>query len=183
VVGRRFVVGEIEGHPPGNVLLGGLLMHADDPVDAIDALADAMSIVGRVFPARPCWPPTSSSSVPVLSTRVLAALVPDIRDALRVASARVLYVANLSTQQAETSCYTVADHLGALIRHGVVPSAVLVDEDAAEGEAVTGVDLIRASIRFSVGPLTTSARWPVRWRGTQPLPCPRVMTRFTDQEP
>ena len=86
-----------------------------------------------------------------LYTSVLAALVPDIRDALRVASARVLYVANLSTQQAETSCYTVADHLGALLRHGVVPSAVLVDEDAPEDEAVTGVDVIRASIRSRSG--------------------------------
>ena len=196
-VGGRFEVGELEGHPPGNVLLAGLLMQADDPVDAIDALAHAMRVVGRVFPssvepvdlvadtttgvvpgqvavgatsgigelrwnpARPVSPAESIEAVLTadlivlgpgsLYTSVLAAVVPDVRDAIEATSARVLYVANLSTQQAETRGYSVADHLGALLRHGVVPSAVLIDEDAAEGEAVTGVELIRASIRSRSG--------------------------------
>ena len=191
-VGHRFEVGELEGHPPGNVLLAGLLEQADDPVDAIDALADAMSVVGRVLPsciepvdlvadtaggvvtgqvavgatsgivelrwspARPVSPVAAVEAVLAadlivlgpgsLYTSVLAAVVPDIRDAIAAASAKVLYVANLSTQKAETEGYRLSHHLGALLRHGLAPSAVLVDDGAAAEDAMSGVEIVRASV-------------------------------------
>jgi uncharacterized cofD-like protein len=193
-IGHRFEVGELEGHPPGNVLLAGLLEQADSPVEAIDSLADAMSIVGRVLPScvEPVdlvaetaagavvrgqvavgatsgivvlrWSPTHPVS-PVaaieavlaadlivlgpgsLYTSVLAAVAPDVRDAIAAASARVLYVANLAPQKAETEGYSVAHHVGALLRHGIIPSAVLVDDQAASEDTISGVEVVRASVK------------------------------------
>jgi uncharacterized cofD-like protein len=63
-----------------------------------------------------------------LFTSVLAAcVVPGITQALAGTRARKLYVANLAEQLPETEGYTLGDHVDALVRHGVVPDAVLVD--------------------------------------------------------
>jgi uncharacterized cofD-like protein len=172
-VGHRFDSGELEGHPPGNVLLAGLLQQAGDPVEAVDTLGRVMGVVGRVFPAcvEPVdlvadsaggevagqvavgatsgitglrWNPPdpvspqgaldaiAAADLVVLGpgslyTSVLAAVVPDIRDAISASAARVLYVANLSTQRSETSGYGLSDHIAAVAHHGVHIDAVLTE--------------------------------------------------------
>ena len=63
-----------------------------------------------------------------LFTSVLAAcVVPGITQALAGTGARKLYVANLHEQLPETEGYTLNNHVEALVRHGIVPDAVLVD--------------------------------------------------------
>ena len=63
-----------------------------------------------------------------LFTSVLAAcVVPGVTQALAATRAQRLYVANLHPQVPETEGFSLADHVEALERHGVVPDAVLVD--------------------------------------------------------
>ena len=69
-----------------------------------------------------------------LFTSVLAATaVPGIRDALRAASGRLVYVCNLHQQIPETEGFSVADHVEALRRHGIEPDVVLYDPDTIGG--------------------------------------------------
>jgi uncharacterized cofD-like protein len=64
-----------------------------------------------------------------LFTSVLAAcVIPGITQALAGTKARKVYVANLHQQIPETAEFTLADHVDALLGHGVVPDVVLVDE-------------------------------------------------------
>jgi uncharacterized cofD-like protein len=66
-----------------------------------------------------------------LFTSVLAALaVPGVAGAIRAASGRTLYVANLRPQQAETEGFDIADHVAALVAHGVLVDAVVADTTA-----------------------------------------------------
>lgn len=74
-----------------------------------------------------------------LFTSVLAATaVTGIRDALRDARDRLVYVCNLAPQVPETAGFSVRDHRDALRRHGIDPAVVLYDP-AAIGPA-EGVD-------------------------------------------
>jgi uncharacterized cofD-like protein len=64
-----------------------------------------------------------------LFTSVLAAcVVPGITQALAGSRAKKIYVANLHAQIPETEGFRLQDHVDALLRHGVVPDLVLVDE-------------------------------------------------------
>jgi uncharacterized cofD-like protein len=66
-----------------------------------------------------------------LFTSVLAALaVPGIAEAIRTSPARSVYVANLRPQPAETEGFDVADHVAALLAHGVAVDAVVADTRA-----------------------------------------------------
>lgn len=193
-IGHRFGTGLFEGHPPGNILLAGLLQRADDPVRAIDTLAAAMGVDGRVLPSsltpvdlvadtavgtvsgqvavsetsgirgvrwEPPGPRSPAEAKEALAeadlivlgpgslyTSVLAAVVPDVRDAIRRSAARVLYVANLATQDGETKGYDVSDHVAALIRHGVEPDGVLVDTDTTVGSVQATVEVIATPLRI-----------------------------------
>lgn len=91
------------------------LVPADAPVPrpAIDAIVAADQIVigpGSLF------------------TSVLAALSPEpIIAALRESGARRIYVCNLREQVPETTGFDAAEHVAALIRHGIVPDVVVCD--------------------------------------------------------
>ncbi|MEO9181222.1 MAG: gluconeogenesis factor YvcK family protein [Acidimicrobiales bacterium] len=64
-----------------------------------------------------------------LFTSVLAAcVVPGVTQALAGTTATKIYVANLRTQVPETEGYALEDHVSALLRHGVTPDVVLVDQ-------------------------------------------------------
>ncbi|HEV2427633.1 MAG TPA: gluconeogenesis factor YvcK family protein [Acidimicrobiales bacterium] len=64
-----------------------------------------------------------------LFTSVLAAcVVPGILQALAGTAATRAYVANLHAQVPETDGFSLADHVDALLAHGVTPDVVLVDE-------------------------------------------------------
>jgi uncharacterized cofD-like protein len=68
-----------------------------------------------------------------LFTSVLAALaVPGIAEGIRSSPARIVYVANLRPQPAETEGFNVADHVSALVAHGVRIDAVVADTTAIE---------------------------------------------------
>jgi uncharacterized cofD-like protein len=86
------------------------------PAAARDALAAADQIVigpGSLF------------------TSVLAAVaVSGIAEGIRAASARTVYVANLRPQPAETEGFDVADHVAALVAHGVEVDTVVADSAA-----------------------------------------------------
>ena len=63
-----------------------------------------------------------------LFTSVLAAcVVPGITQALAGTKGRKIYVANLHPETPETAGFTLQDHVDALLRHAIVPDAVLVD--------------------------------------------------------
>lgn len=68
-----------------------------------------------------------------LYTSVLAVAVPAIRDAIETSPGRVVYVANLGPEPAETPGYTLQDHIDAVRRHGIEPAVVLADV-AADGD-------------------------------------------------
>jgi uncharacterized cofD-like protein len=71
-----------------------------------------------------------------LYTSVLAATaVSGIRDAVARTEGQLVYVCNLRPQISETWGYDVADHVAALVRHGVEPDVVLFDPEAT-GDAV-----------------------------------------------
>ncbi len=66
-----------------------------------------------------------------LFTSVLAAVaVPGIAEGIRRASARTVYVANLRPQPAETEGFDVADHVAALVGHGIELDVVVADSTA-----------------------------------------------------
>ncbi|HEY5250081.1 MAG TPA: gluconeogenesis factor YvcK family protein [Acidimicrobiales bacterium] len=93
-----------------------------------------------------------------LFTSVLAALaVPGIADGLRSASAPIVYVANLRPQPAETEGFDVADHVAALVAHGIDVTTVVAD--------TTAIALGDLDVPTVVGPLAKAnglAHDPVR---------------------
>jgi len=86
------------------------------PAEALAALARADQVV--VGPGS-------------LFTSVLAAVaVPGIADAIRASAAGTVYVANLRPQPAETEGFDVADHVVALMAHGLAIDTVVADTTA-----------------------------------------------------
>lgn len=82
-----------------------------------------------------------------LYTSVLAAaLVKDIRSALASTTARMVYVCNLEPEDAETRGYDVAEHVAALIAHGVEPDVVLVNRDCALPMGNVPIDVVEAAL-------------------------------------
>jgi uncharacterized cofD-like protein len=78
-----------------------------------------------------------------LFTSVLAAcVIPGITQALAGTKARKVYVANLHPQIPETAEFTLDDHVDALIRHGVVPDAVLVDRHSCFAQQSCSVEVV-----------------------------------------
>jgi uncharacterized cofD-like protein len=66
-----------------------------------------------------------------LFTSVLAAVaVPGIAEGIRGATARIVYVANLRPQPAETEGFDVAGHVAALVAHGIDVDTVVADSTA-----------------------------------------------------
>jgi uncharacterized cofD-like protein len=88
-----------------------------------------------------------------LFTSVLAALAPaPIGAALTRASARRIYVCNLHEQVPETSGFDAAQHVAALIRHGVVPDVVVCDPtQMALGAMPEGVRVVSRRVSRSDG--------------------------------
>ncbi|HET8991248.1 MAG TPA: gluconeogenesis factor YvcK family protein [Acidimicrobiales bacterium] len=82
-----------------------------------------------------------------LFTSVLAAcVVPGVNQALAATRARTLYVANLHPQVPETEGFSLADHVEALERHGVVPDAVLVDARGPYAHQACARPVVRADL-------------------------------------
>jgi uncharacterized cofD-like protein len=101
------------------------------PDRALAALADADQVVlgpGSLF------------------TSVLAAAaVDDVREALRRAPGRRVYVCNVRAEAGETRGYDVAAHVEALRRHGIEPDVVLAQRGALSPGAV-GVEVVEADV-------------------------------------
>lgn len=192
-VGHRFESGELEGHPPGNLLLAGLLQRADDPVQAVDTMAAAMGVRGRVLPAAsvpvdlvattaagrvegqvaigasrgirelgwiPSRPPVPAEALAAIDeaelivlgpgslfTSVLAAVLPDIREAIADSSAHCAYVANLVPQAVETEAFSLSDHVAAVLNHGVRIDIVIADDAASSESEAHGVEVVRSGLR------------------------------------
>lgn len=82
-----------------------------------------------------------------LFTSVLAAcVVPGVTQALAATRARTLYVANLHPQVPETEGFSLADHVEALERHGVVPDTVLVDARGPYAHQACARPVVRADL-------------------------------------
>ncbi|MFQ5556234.1 MAG: uridine diphosphate-N-acetylglucosamine-binding protein YvcK [Acidimicrobiales bacterium] len=81
-----------------------------------------------------------------LYTSVLASVVPAIGRAIASARGRVVYVANLAPQPAETDGYHLADHIAAVLRHGVDPDVVLADADSPDLGDHPDVTVVRARV-------------------------------------
>lgn len=101
------------------------------PDEVVDALAEADQVVlgpGSLF------------------TSVLAAaVVDDVRDAVKRSPGRTVYVCNVRAEAGETRGYDVAAHVGALRRHGVEPDVVVAQRGGlAVGDA--GVEVVEADV-------------------------------------
>ena len=106
--------------------------HAAAPIAAVEAIERADLVV--VGPGS-------------LFTSVLAACaVPGVTQALAATRARTLYVANLHHQVPETEGFSLADHVEALERHGVVPDTVLVDARCRFAEGACARPVVRADL-------------------------------------
>ena len=82
-----------------------------------------------------------------LYTSVLAAAVPDgVRDALKRARGRRVYVCNVRAESGETRGYDIADHVAALRRHGVEPDVVVAQRGALALGADPGVAVVEAEV-------------------------------------
>lgn len=125
LVGQR----AIEEHRSPIVSVGIDPIDAKAPREALEAIATADQIVlgpGSLF------------------TSVLAVLaVPDIRCALR--GRNLIFVANLHPPR-ELPALTVADHLAALGRHGVVPRVVVADESVELGAVAEATRVVSARL-------------------------------------
>ena len=93
-----------------------------------------------------------------LYTSVLAAaVVGDLRKALADVSVRVVYVANLRADGAETSGYDVSDHVAALQRHGIQPDLVVTQRGGLP-LGTTEVEVLEADVADQRGALHDPAR-------------------------
>ena len=82
-----------------------------------------------------------------LYTSVLAAAaVPGVTEAIGASGAQRVYVCNLHPQLHETAGYTVADHVAALVRHGVPVDVVLVEPTTPMALGAPGVEVLRAPL-------------------------------------
>lgn len=73
-----------------------------------------------------------------LYTSVLAPIVPGVAAALAATEAMVVYVANLADEPEETDGYDLADHIEAVVHHGVTPDVVVTDVSSHIPEAWVG---------------------------------------------
>ena len=85
-----------------------------------------------------------------LYTSVLAAaVVGDVRDAIKRAPGRTVYVCNVRAEAGETRGYDVAAHVDALRRHGIEPDVVVAQRGALPvgdpGVEVVEADVVRAN--------------------------------------
>ena len=101
------------------------------PAPAIEALAAADQVV--------LGPGSLYTSV------LAAAVVDDVREALKQAPGRRIYVCNVRAEAGETRGYDVAAHVDALRRHGIEPDVVLVQTGALPRGDV-GAELVEADM-------------------------------------
>lgn len=143
------VIGEVEGEAAVGRTRGvtGISLVPPDPAvpqAALDAIAAADQIVigpGSLF------------------TSILAVVaVPAIREALRVAGGRRVYVANLAEQHPETTGFDVAAHVRALVEHGVCVDAVLHDPWELPVGSMDGVRWVPAPLADDTGRYHDPAR-------------------------
>ena len=101
------------------------------PSEAIDAVGEAAQIV--------LGPGSLYTSV------LAAAVVGDVRDAIKRATGPTVYVCNVRAEAGETRGYDVAAHVDALRRHGIEPDVVVAQRGALPvGEP--GVDVVEADV-------------------------------------
>jgi uncharacterized cofD-like protein len=87
-----------------------------------------------------------------LFTSVLAvAAVPGIRKALEARSTGVVYVCNLRPQPPETAGFTDADHLRAVVDHGVPVQVMIAPAGARGPDEMLGVAVVRADLELADG--------------------------------
>lgn len=114
------------------------------PPEAIAAIQDADQIV--VGPGS-------------LYTSVLAAAaVPGVAQAIAAARAQRIFVCNLRPQIPETSGYDVADHVDALVCHGVPIDVVLHDPAGGMATGDLGVDVVERRLAGANGMVHDPAR-------------------------
>jgi uncharacterized cofD-like protein len=82
-----------------------------------------------------------------LFTSVLAAaVVDDVREALKRSPGRRVYVCNLRAEHGETRGYDVSDHVEALRRHGIEPDVVVAQRGGLPLGDVGGVAVVEADV-------------------------------------
>src|SRR5690606_34046644 len=112
VVLRARVAGGGEVTGPGAITgTVGVEQVVRDPAEAVEAVLGADQVV--------LGPGSLYTSV------LAAAVVEDVRSALKRTPARRVYVCNVRAEAGETRGYDVAAHVGALRRHGVEPDVVV----------------------------------------------------------
>ena len=126
----------------GQVAVAGTVGIERVSVDPVDARAPAQALDALAAADQVVIGPGS------LYTSVLAAaVVDDVREALKQAPGRRIYVCNVRAEAGETRGYDVAAHVDALRRHGIEPDVVLVQPGALArgdvGAEVREADVVR----------------------------------------
>ena len=142
-VAGREVVGQVNVSEAPGPISAVSITPADAPVpeEVVEAIHSADQVVlgpGSLF------------------TSVLAAAaVPGVRRALEERSSGRVYVCNLRPQPPETAGFSEADHLSAVLRHGipvdVMVAAASESSPAREGERLFGVPVVRAPLACGDG--------------------------------
>jgi uncharacterized cofD-like protein len=101
-----------------------------------------------------------------LYTSILAAaVVGDLREAVRTSMAQRVYVCNLRAEAAETRGYDVARHVAALRDHGVEPDVVLVQANGQLKLGDVGADVVIADMARPHGMAHDSTKLAVALAG------------------
>lgn len=148
---------------------GRVVPATTDPVVLSGETADGAEVVGqvaissalgvtrvRVEPAEAPAPPEVAAALAAadqvvlgpgsLYTSVLAAaVVDDVREAVKQSPGPRVYVCNLRAEAGETRGYDVAAHVAALRRHGIEPDVVVLQPGALPVGDV-GVELVTADV-------------------------------------
>ncbi|HWE56613.1 MAG TPA: uridine diphosphate-N-acetylglucosamine-binding protein YvcK [Acidimicrobiales bacterium] len=133
-VSGREVLGQVAVSETGDPISCVSIVPPDTPVpaDALEAIAAADQVV--IGPGS-------------LYTSVLAvAVVPGIRAALGARRSGRIYVCNLRAQVPETSGFGEADHLRAVLDHGIPIDVMVAGTDPDGPERVHGVPVVRAPL-------------------------------------
>ena len=128
------------GEVTGQVAITGTVGVEQVVLDPPDAAAPAEAVEAVLGADQVVLGPGS------LYTSVLAAaVVEDVRSALKRTPARRVYVCNVRAEAGETRGYDVAAHVGALRRHGVEPDVVVAQRGALPLGDV-GVEVVEADV-------------------------------------
>ncbi|HUD69356.1 MAG TPA: gluconeogenesis factor YvcK family protein [Acidimicrobiales bacterium] len=130
----------------GGSVRGQVAVGAHSRIERVELLGDDVRAPATVLDALVEADQIAIGPGSLFTSVLAAASVPGVIEAMRESRAQCVYVCNLRPQLPETEDFTVADHVDALVRHGVPVDLVIVDIDTPMSLGEPGVDYLRANL-------------------------------------